>query len=530
MKKDIVAGIAIFICGIAALLALMHYVPGDQNVGAYNPTAGGTYFLKFNIGPSDTSITLTSFLEPVSGIPYTMTYLNSTIEFGTINPQTGSPEFISFTGVTQNSDGTATLTGIQRGLEGSYPYAASTSLARGFPANTRFILSDSPQLFQQFSGGNPDTFWFNSGNILYNQVGTFVGINNANPLFGFDVIGSINSDGKAGYYYLGGKGFAYASTTNGDTFVGLNTGGSATTSTTALDNSAFGSNSLSANTTASNNNAFGWKSLEFDTTGSGNVAMGSQTLRNTTTGTLNTAIGYEALLFAVNTTNNTAVGSQALFAATGNFNTAIGSNSLVSDLGGVDNTAVGYNSLVNVGTGRDNTGIGFNSGSTLSGGNDNISIGAYVDIPNLNGNNQLNIGNVVFGTNIYGSNGAPVSSTPSANGSIGISTSTPWAKLAISLNSGDTLANAFLISSSTANSTSTLFLISKNGTAYVGTTTSIENNGALNVGNNTGGTSASSTIVLSGKLQIQGINTAGSAVCLFVVGTTPTVGSGACNP
>ncbi len=117
----------------------------------FNPTGGGTYYLQASISSTQNTITLTSFTEPGSGIPYTMSYLHTDIVYGTIAPQTDSNEFISFTGINQNANGTATLTGVSRGLERSYPYVASTTLANPFPGQTRFILSSPPQFFNEYA-------------------------------------------------------------------------------------------------------------------------------------------------------------------------------------------------------------------------------------------------------------------------------------------------------------------------------------------------------------------------------------------
>lgn len=124
----------------------------SQNLGAYNPTGGGTYHLQSSIGLTNTSINLSSFKEPISNIPYTMTYLNSSVAYGTLDPQNPTrSEFISFTGITQNSDGSAKLTGVIRGLARSYPYTASSSLAVSHSGQSIFILSDSPQHFLEYA-------------------------------------------------------------------------------------------------------------------------------------------------------------------------------------------------------------------------------------------------------------------------------------------------------------------------------------------------------------------------------------------
>lgn len=123
-------------------------------LGGFNPTAGGTYRLQSSIGSSDTSLTLTSFKEPVSNIAYTMSYLQSTIEYATLEPQSSNKEFISFSGITQNSDGSATLTGLTRGLGFSAPYTASSTLQLTHSGQTILILSNSPQFYQQFASIN----------------------------------------------------------------------------------------------------------------------------------------------------------------------------------------------------------------------------------------------------------------------------------------------------------------------------------------------------------------------------------------
>lgn len=123
-----------------------------QTYGSFNPSGGQTYRLQSSISSTQSTVTLTSFKEPISGIKYTMAYLNSSIEYGTIDPQNNSSkEFVSFTGITQNSDGTALLTGVTRGLGFSYPYTASTTLASSHSGQSIFILSNPPQLTNQYA-------------------------------------------------------------------------------------------------------------------------------------------------------------------------------------------------------------------------------------------------------------------------------------------------------------------------------------------------------------------------------------------
>lgn len=124
-------------------------------LGAFNSSGGGTYRLKASVGLTDTTINLASFKEPVSNTPYTMSYLNTSIGYGTIEPQIpGRSEFISFTGITQNSDGSAQLTGVSRGLSrsvGNTGCIASTTLAVRHSGQSAFILSDSPCFFSEYA-------------------------------------------------------------------------------------------------------------------------------------------------------------------------------------------------------------------------------------------------------------------------------------------------------------------------------------------------------------------------------------------
>lgn len=119
-------------------------------LGAFSQVGGLTYRLKSTIGSTNTSISLSSFKNR-SDIPFTMSIINSSIGYGTISPQSSNSEFISFTGITQNSDGSATLTGVSRGLSDFYPYAASTTLASPHAGQSIFILSDSPAFFTEYA-------------------------------------------------------------------------------------------------------------------------------------------------------------------------------------------------------------------------------------------------------------------------------------------------------------------------------------------------------------------------------------------
>lgn len=128
--------------------------PNQPNFGSFGPTGGSTYRLGQSVGTTDTTIKLSSFKEPVSNIPYTMAYLNSDIIYGTLSPQSSFSEFISASGITQNSDGSATLTGVVRGLSrtpAGSNCVASTTLAQAHAGQSIFIISNSPCFYSEYT-------------------------------------------------------------------------------------------------------------------------------------------------------------------------------------------------------------------------------------------------------------------------------------------------------------------------------------------------------------------------------------------
>jgi hypothetical protein len=138
---------------------------------AFQPTGGSTYKLGASISSTDTSIRLASFTEPISNTPYTMANISSDIGYGTLSPQTASSEFISFSGITQNGDGSATLTGVIRGLSRSSPFSSSVTFKLPHSGQSIFILSDSPQEQKEFAiKRNAETIagdWTFTGNTTF---------------------------------------------------------------------------------------------------------------------------------------------------------------------------------------------------------------------------------------------------------------------------------------------------------------------------------------------------------------------------
>jgi len=119
-------------------------------MATFRPFGATTYYLNGSISSTATSITLSSFTEPVSGTPYTMALLDTDIVYATIAPKTSQSEFISFTSIVQNGDGTATLGGVTRGLAKKYPFTASATFRLPHSGQTQFIISNPPQLYNEY--------------------------------------------------------------------------------------------------------------------------------------------------------------------------------------------------------------------------------------------------------------------------------------------------------------------------------------------------------------------------------------------
>lgn len=103
------------------------------------------------------TITLSSFKTP-AGVNLTMTDFG-TIGYGVLEPKTSKVENFSFTGVTQNADGTATLTGVTRGLKFVSPYDADATLQKAHSGSSVVIISNTVQFYAQFAPLDTANTW-----------------------------------------------------------------------------------------------------------------------------------------------------------------------------------------------------------------------------------------------------------------------------------------------------------------------------------------------------------------------------------
>lgn len=326
--------------------------------------------------------------------------------------------------------------------------------------------------------------------------------------------GFYNTSASTGGYKIDGSTLLYATSTRGNTFVGINAGGS---------NSA-------TNLSVTDETAVGYNALFSDLGGatSRNVALGSSAgyIGSSTAFNLNTFVGTFTGQYA-STSGSTFLGYAAGQGASGAYTT------------GGYNTLLGYATGGGITTGSSNVVIGSRfSGQTgeITTGSGNVSISAYGMLASPTANYQLNIQNILYGTNNSGSN------KTYSTGQIGIGSTSPYARFSIQANNGDTNTTLFAIGSSTPTATTTLFVVNNVGNVGIGTTSpsqALSVNGTIYT--NTGilfpdgslqtAAAASASVGTAGQLAYYA--TAGSTVSAtstLFLSTTQNVGVGSTTP
>jgi len=323
--------------------------------------------------------------------------------------------------------------------------------------------------------------------------------------------GFYNTSQTTGGYKMNGSVVLTASSTSGLTLGGIGAGSALSATTTLNGNTIFGFNAANVSTSTSQTTAIGYRALaslnDCRNSGAGAsgcllTAVGHNALAANTIGYWNTAIGASAL--AANTTGiqNIGLGAGTLVLnTTGSGNVAIGgTNTLSSNVSGSSNVAVGQQSLQS-NTNSNNTGVGTYAGYHNTSGSVNTFIGEQAGMGNVSVTNNSNS---VIDTNMlflgyraakdrYGLASTSVMTNSAAIGansvvgasnsivlgglgsnavSVGIGSSTPFAKLSLHAYNGETNANLFAIASSTASATTTHFSVRNSGAIYAPNTTS----------------------------------------------------------
>ncbi len=254
----------------------------------------------------------------------------------------------------------------------------------------------------EIDAGRNNTFSFWPMSML--DYGLYVG---AAPMVGGNNI--VSSDATEGSLYAYIDPSAVSDVLTQSAYQSIN---SVATTTGYTNNTATGINALLANTTGGNNTALGYNAGAKELTGIQNVFLGSLAGQTQSAGNANVYVGYGA--------------GQAGTSAFGN--TCIGSSSCWANLQGSNNTVIGGAAGYKLTTGSSANiiiGIGNASDSNQpTTDKDSILIGDQLSaIPN-NAYARLDIGNLLFGTGL-------ASTTNVATGSIGIGTTTPWGRFAV---------------------------------------------------------------------------------------------------
>ena len=153
----IIATIVVFLSGIGGGVLInniepVHNTESSQKfgsigfVGTLPTTLAGSGITSSQVTITVTSLTITQTGQKLAMVDF------GTIGYITLEPGVSSrQEFASFTGITQNTNGTAVLSGVVRGLSPIAPYTASTSVQFSHGGGTKLIVSNSPPFLNTFA-------------------------------------------------------------------------------------------------------------------------------------------------------------------------------------------------------------------------------------------------------------------------------------------------------------------------------------------------------------------------------------------
>jgi len=119
------------------------------------------YLSGSGITSSVTTITIETFDYP-DGSNVVMADFGE-VGYATLEPNTSREENVSFTGLTQSADNTASLTGVSRGLIMKYPYTASTTQAFAHAGGTILRITNSAPFYNELVAKK-------NTNIIYGQL------------------------------------------------------------------------------------------------------------------------------------------------------------------------------------------------------------------------------------------------------------------------------------------------------------------------------------------------------------------------
>jgi hypothetical protein len=176
--KDVYHGTAFQNKALEAYFRGMVWIPEIDNLFGATPTPTSSASIKYVEAPDfyayapavagDTTITLND-LEDIYGNTLTMADFGN-IGYGRIDPDGDEvSESFTFSGVTANSDGTFTLTGIKTVLA-KYPYTQTSGLARSHSINAIVRFTNTASFYDNFANKENDeiidgTWTFDGDNL-----------------------------------------------------------------------------------------------------------------------------------------------------------------------------------------------------------------------------------------------------------------------------------------------------------------------------------------------------------------------------
>ncbi len=234
--------------------------------------------------------------------------------------------------------------------------------------------------------------WTISGNDIYNNNSSKVGIGTISPAEKLHVNGNLRVDGRIP-----------VTNTGNSVFIGEDAG----VNDDLSDNRSvlLGYKAGASQVSSERNIGIGAQALTHNFSGSNNIAIGDQAMGGTSMGGhVNIGIGNFSLYNLANGTENTTIGQSSLGAVTsGNYNIAMGNYAGDAITSGEYNVALGYESLGTTTTGNFNVAIGGEAGRNGA-GSQNVFVGRRSGFY-TNGTGNVFIGHAT-GENVVNSDNA----------------------------------------------------------------------------------------------------------------------------
>lgn len=333
------------------------YQAGNVNTSTENTGIGFQALSANTIGSSNTATGTYALVSNIDGYANTATGAWA-LAFST---QSGLNSAFGFNSMTHVSTGSNNSAFGAYALDGSAFMTGNDNTAMGYMALTKNL------------GGNKNAAYGRES--LYNNIG-----GNENTGLGYqtlylNVSGNFNT--ATGTQALRGNSSGSYNVANG--YNALNSGNGSY-------NTAIGYSALGGSGNGSYNTAIGNTALPINSSGLDNTAVGSLALAENTTGSTNTALGSQALRANHNANNNVAVGYNALAGTNNDGNTAVGTDAGLNAANGTNCTFIGYQAGINSGNLTNATAIGYNAtvtsnNSLVLGDIGNISVGIGISNP-----------------------------------------------------------------------------------------------------------------------------------------------------